>query len=332
MAAPSPADPQVCVIIAAYNGATTIGRAVASALAQPEAAEVVVVDDASTDETGAAAQAADDGSGRLSVMRLPHNGGPSRARNLAIEASRAPILAVLDADDFFLPGRLSALLVVPDWDMVADDIAFVDESHAADLDLAAISARRVVPRLLSAADFVHGCLTRPDRYKGELGFLKPAMSRAFLDRHGLRYREELRLSEDLDLYTRALLAGARFRIAPACGYVAVERSGSLSARHGVAELVAAEAAVADLLAAAPAGTPVQAELHRLHAQAVRKRRLRAVLARKAEAGTWAALRDEAPGPAALASVLADIARDKLRTARHRLFPPAPADPGARFLL
>ena len=60
---------RVCVIIAARNAARTIPAAIASALREPEAAEVVVVDDASTDDTAEVARAADDGSGRLKVMR-----------------------------------------------------------------------------------------------------------------------------------------------------------------------------------------------------------------------------------------------------------------------
>ncbi|RUY70024.1 glycosyltransferase, partial [Mesorhizobium sp. M7A.F.Ca.CA.001.13.1.1] len=60
---------EVCVIIAAKNAAATIAVAIASALREPEVAEVVVVDDASTDDTAGVARSADDGSGRLSVMR-----------------------------------------------------------------------------------------------------------------------------------------------------------------------------------------------------------------------------------------------------------------------
>uniref|UniRef100_UPI00313BE9EB glycosyltransferase n=1 Tax=Methylobacterium fujisawaense TaxID=107400 RepID=UPI00313BE9EB len=66
--APSPV-PEVCVIIAARDAADTIATAIASALRQPEVAEVIVVDDASADRTGAAAAG---GGGR--------GGGPGRGR------------------------------------------------------------------------------------------------------------------------------------------------------------------------------------------------------------------------------------------------------------
>ena len=78
--------PGVCVIIAARNAARTIPAAIASALREAEVAEVVVVDDASTDDTRDVALAADDGSGRLAVIRFDVNRGPSSARNAAIQA------------------------------------------------------------------------------------------------------------------------------------------------------------------------------------------------------------------------------------------------------
>ena len=317
---PNPAD--ICVIIAAFNAQATVGRAVASALAQPEASMVIVIDDASTDDTAAAARARDDGSGRLVVERLAVNAGPSHARNHAIARSTAPLVAILDADDFLLPGRLAALLAVPDWDLIADNIAFVDETRVGAIDTAAVAAHRTLPRLLSAADFVEGCISRADRYKGELGFLKPLVSRAFLDAHGLRYAEELRLAEDFDLYARALMAGARFRVAENCGYVAVERAGSLSTVHDVGDLERFEAAVSRLLPLAHGDPALVRELQRHHAQTARKRRHRAVLARKA------ALFEQPVHH--MAGVLVDVARDKLRswigTGRREEPPPI------RFLL
>lgn len=96
-------SPNICIIIAAKNAADTITRAITSALAEPETAEVIVIDDSSTDDTAAVARAADDGTGRLNVTRFEVNRGPSAARNHAISISQSPLLAVLDADDFFFP-------------------------------------------------------------------------------------------------------------------------------------------------------------------------------------------------------------------------------------
>ncbi len=47
---------------------------------------------------------------RLRVLRSDRNGGPSAARNLGIDAARAPVLAFLDSDDVYRPNRLSVPL------------------------------------------------------------------------------------------------------------------------------------------------------------------------------------------------------------------------------
>src|SRR5580698_8233831 len=93
----------VTVIIAAKDAIATIGRAIVSALAQPEAAEVIVVDDGSSDGTAALARTHDDGGSRLRVLRLERNSGPAAARNLALEMATSPFVCVLDADDFMQP-------------------------------------------------------------------------------------------------------------------------------------------------------------------------------------------------------------------------------------
>ena len=62
------------------------------------------------------------------------------------------------------------------------------------------------------------------------------LRRSFLDAHGLRYNEDLRLGEDYDLYARALAKGARYKVVHGCGYAAVVRSDSLSGRHKTRDL------------------------------------------------------------------------------------------------
>jgi glycosyltransferase involved in cell wall biosynthesis len=97
--------PDVSVVIPVRNGEAFVADAVRSALDQEGVAcEVVVVNDASTDGTLAAL--AGIGSPRLRVIDLPGNVGGAAARNLGVAEARADVLAFLDADDLFLPGKL----------------------------------------------------------------------------------------------------------------------------------------------------------------------------------------------------------------------------------
>lgn len=229
----------VGVIIAARNARQTIARAVSSALAEPLVGEVVVVDDGSTDDTAAVARSVDDGTDRLQVLHLPRNLGPAAARNRAIRASSAPYLTVLDADDYWLPGRLPSLLAeMKDHDFVADDLLRVFEGREAEAPAPLVGEALPLPLELTLTEFALGNISRHGRSRQELGFLKPLMRRAFLLAHHLAYDESLRLGEDFVLYAQALARGARFRLIPACGYIAVERPESISGSHGAAELAA----------------------------------------------------------------------------------------------
>ncbi|MFO1146978.1 MAG: glycosyltransferase family 2 protein [Alsobacter sp.] len=222
---------QVAVIIAAKNAAPWIRDAVASALREPEVGEVWVVDDGSTDGTSAAAANADDHSGRLQTLSLPRNVGPSAARNLVLDRTRLPYVAILDADDRFARGRLAALLDSGgDWDFVCDNITLVPEGEGESPWQASAGPHRW-SRILTPAEFVEGNVSKGVFNRQELGFLKPLIRRAFLEEHALRYDEDLFLGEDYVLYVRALMLGARFKIIDSTGYLALMRSGSLSSRH-----------------------------------------------------------------------------------------------------
>ena len=101
----SSAHPTVSVIVPAYNRAHLIGRALESLRVQTyRDFEVVLGDDASTDDTVAVAQRAWPD---LKVVRLSANRGASSARNAAIRESRGRFLAFLDSDDEWLPEKLA---------------------------------------------------------------------------------------------------------------------------------------------------------------------------------------------------------------------------------
>jgi succinoglycan biosynthesis protein ExoU len=229
----------VDVIIAAWNRSDTIERAILSALAEPEVRHVIVVDDGSSDDTAARAGQCGAKDGRVIVERLPSNLGPAAARNVALKISTAPWVAVLDGDDFFLPGRIRRLLAKADgWDFVADELLQIHEDRVGNetTPTPILTDRHFEPWSLDLEQFVLGNVTRHGMSRKELGFLKPLIRRSFLDDHHLRYNETLRLGEDYALYARALALRGRFLVIPAEGYASVVRAESISGRHDKRDL------------------------------------------------------------------------------------------------
>ncbi len=97
----------VSVIIAAYNAGPYLAEAIASVLAQTyQPAEVIVVDDGSTDETAeVAASFAGKADGLVRLDRQPHR-GVAATLNRGIELAQGDLFAILDADDLWLPDKL----------------------------------------------------------------------------------------------------------------------------------------------------------------------------------------------------------------------------------
>lgn len=92
----------VTTIIPAYNSEKTLGRAIESVLSQKiPGCELIVIDDGSVDQTGRIAR-------RYKKVRYlrQKNQGVSAARNRGIKLARGKYIALLDADDQWLPGKL----------------------------------------------------------------------------------------------------------------------------------------------------------------------------------------------------------------------------------
>lgn len=100
-------EARVSVVIPARNAERYLGAALQSVLAQTAGRiEIIVVDDASTDGTAAAAFA---GHG-VTCPALPEKRGVAGARNFGVGAAAGDYLAFLDADDLWLPERTAVLL------------------------------------------------------------------------------------------------------------------------------------------------------------------------------------------------------------------------------
>lgn len=97
--------PQLSVVLPTHNRPALLMQAAGSALAQQGVEiEVIVVDDASSDETPAVLSGIDDD--RLTVLRHEVPKGPAAARNAGIDRAGGEWIAFLDDDDFFAPDKL----------------------------------------------------------------------------------------------------------------------------------------------------------------------------------------------------------------------------------
>jgi glycosyltransferase involved in cell wall biosynthesis len=102
----SPRTPLISVLIDTYNYGRFVEEAIDSAMTQDFPAgerEIVVVDDGSTDDT---AERVRKFGGAITYLRKP-NGGQASAFNLGLRHARGKYVAFLDADDYWLPGKLS---------------------------------------------------------------------------------------------------------------------------------------------------------------------------------------------------------------------------------
>lgn|SRR5690554_2099909 len=99
---------RVSVIMPAYNAAGFIQQAIASVGQQNYPHwELIVIDDASTDNTGELIQAWQEKDARIRYMRLDNNsGGAAVPRNKGIAEAQGRYIAFLDADDLWQPEKL----------------------------------------------------------------------------------------------------------------------------------------------------------------------------------------------------------------------------------
>lgn len=97
---------KISVVIPAYNAADSIEAAIHSCLMQTVSAhEIIVVDDASTDNTIQIAKQFN----QLKIISLPQNSGPSAARNKGWDTATGDIIAFLDSDDTWLNNKLETI-------------------------------------------------------------------------------------------------------------------------------------------------------------------------------------------------------------------------------
>ncbi len=228
-------NPKVSIILPVYNGENFIARAIQSALEQTESAiEVIVVDDASTDDTAKIIRNFQDR--RLKIFSNEKNRGVSYTRNHALRQAKGEWITPLDADDWYAPERIEKLLQTAhqkNADLVADDLYFIKDDQEKPAGTLFCVAKKGFAQIRTIDPVTFLDLDRqPSRWSPHLGLTKPLIKRSFLSKNRLNYNEKMRNCSDFYLYLNCLLHKARFLTIPEAYYFYRQaRKGSLSTKH-----------------------------------------------------------------------------------------------------
>jgi glycosyltransferase involved in cell wall biosynthesis len=184
----------VSVVIPAFNRVDMVRRAVCSVNAQTRfaPAEVIVVDDCSSDGTGDVARELG-----ADVVRTPQNLGEGGARNAGIAAAHQPWVALLDSDDEWLPHLLETLWPLRGDHLLVAGSCFWRAGNAGSDQFAGVPGRR--PRVLSNPAVLI--------YPGNFITASGVMARRDAIVASGAYDVTLKRGADLDLWVRLLERG-----------------------------------------------------------------------------------------------------------------------------
>jgi glycosyltransferase involved in cell wall biosynthesis len=180
--------PLTSIIIATHNRPGLLPRAVESARGAGSSVEVVVVDDASTDETAAVCGTL----AGVKYVRVEHNLRVAGARNIGLLASSGQYVSFLDDDDLRLPGTVDEQVEM----LEADRQAGVVYGQAVCADQKGVPTGRAFPRVYPEGDVFWAILAQNFIPCGGAVF-----RRSCLDRVGL-LDERLAGIDDWDLWVR----------------------------------------------------------------------------------------------------------------------------------
>jgi succinoglycan biosynthesis protein ExoO len=220
-----PATPKVSVITPAFKAARYIGQAIESVQAQTlKDWEMIIVDDASPDETAEVVQRYLDDP-RIKLIRSQHNRGECGARNLALEAAQGEWIAPLDADDWFAPERLEHLwrFAQDKQTLLASDLLLrIDnEGQIHGIAFSDVLQPPRTPTHYTLHDYLYAHLS-----------IQPLISHQHILYHNLKYPEDVVLGGDYIFQTQLQLKGAELWVLPEPNYYYRIHPTSMLSVHG----------------------------------------------------------------------------------------------------
>ncbi|WP_019833073.1 glycosyltransferase family 2 protein [Sphingomonas sp. PR090111-T3T-6A] len=211
--------PAVSVILPAWGVAHLVGEALASLQAQTfRDWEAIVIDDGAPDDVAGAVAPFVAADPRIHFLAT-ENGGLSAARNRAIAASRAPLIALLDGDDQYRPDYLermvAAIRAAPDLGIVSCDATYSGQPSRKGRRFSEYHGQAATPTLAALLDRSFNV------------FVAAILRREAFDATG-GFDETLPAAEDFDMWLRIVEQGWRIAQVPEPLAIYRRRPGSLS--------------------------------------------------------------------------------------------------------
>jgi glycosyltransferase involved in cell wall biosynthesis len=200
---------QVSVVIPVYNAAAYVRVAVESALAQPQTAEVLLAEDGSPDDSLTVCESLiAEYPERVRLLRHPkgENREAGATRNLGIKNAQYDVIAFLDADDKYLPGRfdvaLKMLTAEPELDGVYEAVGTLTEANAriAKRDDLRIEDMMTLKTHVPPEDLLHAFISGKNP-QGHPHLNGLTLRRRAIDRAG-DFHEHIPLHEDTEFIIR----------------------------------------------------------------------------------------------------------------------------------
>ena len=203
--------PKVSVVIKSYNHAAYVRQCISSVLEQSfQDFEIVVTDDASTDGTAEIIREFKDP--RIHLQVLPRNHGISIAMNMTIARTRGEYLAILNSDDFALPGRLEKQVAFldqnPEVSVLFGFPLTVDDHGTPTAGLNTFIAPKPPAR------FTRAVWLRHLFFPGNCFCAPTAMIRRQAYAGVGQYDPRLTNLQDYDMWIRMLMTGREFHVLP----------------------------------------------------------------------------------------------------------------------
>ena len=187
--------PTISVIVPIYNTAAYLSRCIESLVNQTYSdLQIILIDDGSTDESGAIADEWQTKDPRIEVYHQ-QNQGQSAARNAGLQHAKGEYIAFVDSDDYIDSNYFSTML------QAADDTTDCVQTGYRRIDFFGNTIRTYLPRHFYQYTTPWGKIYR----------------RAFMDQHHLRFPEGM-IYEDVVFSIDLWLAHPMYKMIPYCGY------------------------------------------------------------------------------------------------------------------